>query len=62
MVYRDSITSLSDLKESVVHHVRNIPQFMLFSTVEFSVLRFQMVAGNGGHRVHHVFVKDYIYV
>lgn len=54
MVYRDPITSLSDLKESIERHVRNIPQFMLLSTVEHAILRFQTVADNGGHHIEHV--------
>ena len=33
MVYRDATTLLSDIKESLEHHVRNIPQLKLFSTV-----------------------------
>ena len=54
MVYRDPITSLSDLKENVERHVRNIPQFMLHSTVEYAILRFKMVADNSGHPIEHV--------
>ena len=54
MVYRDPITSLSDLKENVERHVSKIPQFMLLSTVEYEILRFQMVTGNGGHHIEHV--------
>ena len=37
MVYRDPITSLFDLKEIIEGHVRNIPQFMLISTVEHAL-------------------------
>ena len=40
MVYHDPITSLSDLKESVEHPVRNIPHFMMPTTVEYEILRF----------------------
>ena len=54
MVYRDPITSLSDIKDSIEQHVRNIPQFMLLSTVEYSILCFQMVADNGGLHIEHV--------
>ena len=54
MVYRDPIISLSDFKESIERHVRNIPQFMLLSTVEYAILHFQMVADNGGHHIEHV--------
>ena len=53
MVYRDPITSLSDLKENIDRHVRIIPQMMLLSTVEYEILRFQMVADNGGHHNEH---------
>ena len=54
MVYGDPITFLSDFKENVGCHVRNIPQFMLLSTVEYAILRFLMVADNGGHHIDHV--------
>ena len=54
MAYHDPITSLSDLKESTEHHVHNISQFMLLSTVEHAILSFQMVADNGGHHTEHV--------
>ena len=54
MVYHVPITSLSDLKESVELHVRNIPQFMLPTTIEYEILRFQMIADNGSHRIEHV--------
>ena len=54
MMYRDPIASLPDLKESIEHHVRNIPQFMLFSTVEYSILRFQTVEDKGRHHIEHV--------
>ena len=37
MVYRDPIPSLFDLKESIERHVRNIPQFMLLSTLEHAI-------------------------
>ena len=43
MFYRDPIAALSDLEESIEHHVHNIPQFMLLSTVDHANLRFQMV-------------------
>ncbi|GFW93719.1 hypothetical protein TNCV_4542461 [Trichonephila clavipes] len=54
MVYCDPIASLSDLKESIERHVRNIPQCMLLSTVEHAILRFQMVADNGRQNIEHV--------
>ena len=54
MVCRDPIPSLSDLKESIERHVRNIPQFMLLSTVEHAILRFRMLADNGGRHIKHV--------
>ena len=54
MVYRDPIISLSDLKEGIERYVRNIPLFMLLSTVEHANLFFQMVADNGGHHIEHV--------
>ena len=54
MVYRDPIICLFDLKESIELHVRNIPEFILLSTVKHAVLRFQIVAHNGGHHVNHV--------
>ncbi|GFX92190.1 uncharacterized protein TNCV_1741101 [Trichonephila clavipes] len=40
MFFWDPVTSLPDLKESTERHVHNIPQFMLLSTVEHTVLRF----------------------
>ena len=54
MVYHDPITSLSELKESVERYVRNIPQFMLSTAVEYEILLFQMVADNGGHHIEHI--------
>ena len=54
MVYRNPITSLSDLKECIECHVRSIPQFILLSTAEHAILRFQMVANNGGHPIEQV--------
>ena len=54
MIYRDLITYLSDLKESVERHARNIPQFMLPTTVEYEILRFQVLADNGEHHIEHV--------
>ena len=53
MVYLDPITSLSDLKESIEYHMLNIPKFTLLSTVEYAILRFQMVADNGGRHIEH---------
>ncbi|GFV74631.1 uncharacterized protein TNCV_5130731 [Trichonephila clavipes] len=52
--YRDPITSLSNLKESIECHVCKIPQFMLLSTVEHAILCFQMLADNGGQHIEHV--------
>ena len=54
MASRDPITSLSDHKESIKRHVRNILNFMVLSTGEHAMLRFQMVADNAGHRIEHV--------
>ena len=54
MVYCDSFTSVSNLKESIERHVRNIPQFMLLLTVEHAILRYQMVAVIGRHHIVHV--------
>ena len=64
MVYRSCITSQSDDKENAERHMRNIPQFMLFSTVEYAILRFLMVADNGEQHIEHVlqFFVDYLYV
>ncbi|GFW52027.1 uncharacterized protein TNCV_2818961 [Trichonephila clavipes] len=54
MIFCDPITSLSDLKESIERHVHNIPQCMLLSTVKHTILRFQIVADNGGQHIEHV--------
>ena len=54
MVYHDPITSLSDFKESLERHVRNIPQFMLPTTIEYEILRLQMVKDNDGHHIEHL--------
>ena len=64
MFYRDPITSLSDSKESIERHVRNIHQFMLLSAVKHAILCFQMVADNGQHYIEHVqyTLVDYFYV
>ena len=50
MVYRDLITSLSDLKESIERHLCNIPQFMVLSTVEYAILRLDNIE----HHIEHV--------
>ena len=52
MVYRDPITHLSDLKDNVERHVHKIPLFMLLSTIEYAILRFKMIADNGGQQQH----------
>ena len=64
MVYRDPITSLSDFKESIERHMCNIPQFLLLSSFEHAILRFQMVVDNGGYLIDHVLYRfvDYLYV
>ena len=64
MVHRDPISSLSDFEESIEHHVRNIPLFMQLSTVEPAILRFEMVADNGGCHIKPVLytLVDYLYV
>ena len=64
MVYRDPITILSDLKENVERHVRKFPQIMLLLTIEYVILRFQMVADNGGHHIELVLYTfvDYLCV
>ncbi|GFY34652.1 hypothetical protein TNCV_1373431 [Trichonephila clavipes] len=54
MVYRDPITFLSDFKESMDRHVRNILQFRLISTVEHEILCFQMVADNDGQNIKKI--------
>ena len=54
MVYHDPITSLSDLKENVERHVRNIPQFILPKLVEYEILLFQIGADNNRHHIEHV--------
>ncbi|GFV21335.1 uncharacterized protein TNCV_2370921 [Trichonephila clavipes] len=54
MIYRDPITSLSDRKVITERHVRNIPHFILISTVEHAILRFQMVVDYGGQCIEHV--------
>ena len=54
MVCRDPITSLSDIKENVECPVHKISQFMILSTVEYAILRFQMIADNSGHHIEHV--------
>ena len=50
MIYRDPITSLSELKENVERHMRKIPQFMLLSTVEHMILRFRFYAYDGSRQ------------
>ncbi|GFU44747.1 hypothetical protein TNCV_2220621 [Trichonephila clavipes] len=51
MVYCDSITSLTDLKEILKRHVRNILFFVLLYTVENAVLRFRIAADNTGQYI-----------
>ena len=64
MVYRDNSVSLFNLKESVESHVHSISQFTLLSAVEHAILRFRMVADNGGHHIEHVLkiFVDYFYL
>ena len=57
MVYCDLITSPSDLKEIIEVRVRNVLQFMLLSTDEYAILRFQVVTDNGGHIISSMFCK-----
>ena len=54
MIYHNPITSLSDLKQSIERHVHSIPQSMLPTTVEYEILRFEMVADNVGQHIEHV--------
>ena len=54
MVYNDLLTLLSDHKESVERHVRNILRFMLPIVVEYEILRFQIVADNNEHHIEYV--------
>ncbi|GFU54757.1 uncharacterized protein TNCV_1038001 [Trichonephila clavipes] len=54
MFYRDPITSLSDLKKGIERHVRNIPQFMLLSTVEHVILRFQTLADDFEQHIEYI--------
>ena len=54
MVYRDPITSLSDFKQNIERHVRNIPHFMLLSTVEYAILRLQMAADSDRQHIEHL--------
>ena len=62
MVHHYPMTSLSDVKESIERHVRNIPQFMLLSAVEHAILSFQMVADNGDHHIEHCKLLYIIYI
>ena len=42
--------------------MRNIPQFIVPTTSQYEILRFQMIADNGGHHIEHVFQRlvDYL--
>ena len=57
---RNFIKSLSDLKKSIERHVGNIPQLILPRTVEYEILRFQIVADNDGHHIDHV-LQTFLY-
>ncbi|GFW30315.1 uncharacterized protein TNCV_3850861 [Trichonephila clavipes] len=47
----DQPKTLPDLKDSISRYVLIMSQNTLLSTVEHAILRFQIVAGNGGHHV-----------
>ncbi|GFW59013.1 uncharacterized protein TNCV_2831191 [Trichonephila clavipes] len=53
LVSCDHPRNLPDLKDSI-SHVLNISQNTLRSTVEYAILRFQIVAENDGHHVEHL--------
>ncbi|GFT92293.1 uncharacterized protein TNCV_1835601 [Trichonephila clavipes] len=54
LVSCDQPKTLPDLKDSISRHVRNISQNTLRSTVEHTILRFQILAENDGHHVEHL--------
>ncbi|GFW75300.1 transposable element tc3 transposase [Trichonephila clavipes] len=51
LVSCDQPRTLPDLTDSISRHVLNISQNTLRSTVEYAILRFQIVAENDGHHV-----------
>lgn len=54
LVYRATITQVSDLKDSITCYVRTIHQNTHLSTVEHAILLFQVVADNGRHYTEEV--------
>ncbi|GFV88449.1 transposable element tc3 transposase [Trichonephila clavipes] len=54
LVSCDQPRTLPDLKDSISRYVLNISKNTLRSTVEHSILRFQIVAENDGHHVEHL--------
>ena len=51
---RDPITFISDLKDRVERRVLNISQVMLPRTIDYEILRFQMIVDYGEHQIGHV--------
>ena len=51
MANRDSLTSLSDLKENIERNLCSIPQYMLLPMIGYVILHFQMVADNVEHHI-----------
>ncbi|GFV36460.1 transposable element tc3 transposase [Trichonephila clavipes] len=54
LVSCDQPKTLPDLKDSISRHVLNISQNTLRLTVEYAILRFQIVAENDGHHNEHL--------
>ena len=54
LVNRDNPRTAPDFKDIILQHVRNISPNTQRTTVEHTILRFQMVADNGGRHFENV--------
>lgn len=54
VVYSGRIQNLADLKASITHHIHCISTYTLRSVVEHAVLRFQLVAEQGGGHIEQL--------
>ncbi|GBL82021.1 hypothetical protein AVEN_50595-1 [Araneus ventricosus] len=58
VVYWGPIANLAELKNRIPQHIHNITTETLRSVAEHAVLRFQLVAENGGQHIEHFLSKS----
>ncbi|GFV87103.1 uncharacterized protein TNCV_5113211 [Trichonephila clavipes] len=54
MVYRERRVSVTELKSSIMRHIRRVTAAILNTTVDHAVLRFQPVVTCGGSHIKHI--------